>query len=89
MNTIIISSCIVALLYSIIRFFQMRVVEKENRPLKELVSDTCIVFLSTFGGLFIVDQLGAVDGLSHALGVSGGGGSSSGGTQAFTSKPNF
>lgn len=88
MNTYIISALITTLLYTVVKFFQMRFVEKENKPLKELISDSCIVLLVTFIGLFATEQLGSVEGLSHVFGVQGGGDNSTQ-TKAFTSKPNF
>jgi len=35
----------------------MRFIEKENKPLKLLIRDTILVYLSTLLGLFTIDQL--------------------------------
>jgi len=89
MNNYIISALVATILYAVVKFFQMRFVEKENKPLKELISDSCIVFLVTFVGLFATEHLGSIDGVSQALGIQGGGGEASSAAKAFTGKPNF
>ena len=48
MNVYIVSASITAMLYAAVKFFQMRFVEKEARPVKELVGDSCVVLLATF-----------------------------------------
>jgi hypothetical protein len=90
MNGFLISALIATILYSVVKFFQMRFVNKENKPLKELISDSCIVFLVTLVGLFASDHIGSVDGISQALGMqSGGGGGDSSYVKAFVGKANF
>ena len=88
MNGYLISSLIATILYTVVKFFQMRLVDKENKPLKQLISDSCIVFLATFVGLFATEQLGSVDGISQALGIQKGGEEKSQ-VKAFAGKPNF
>ena len=87
MNGLLITALITTTLYTVVKFFQMRFVDKENRPLKELISDSCVVFLATFVSLFATEQLGSVDGISQAFGLRGGGESSQ--VKAFTGKANF
>ena len=87
MNGLLISALIVTILYTVVKFFQMRFVDKENKPLKDLISDSCIVFLVTFAGLFTTEQLGSLDGLSQAFGIQNGGESAQ--VKAFTGKANF
>lgn len=48
---------IVAVLYAIIRFLEMRFIMKETLPLKHILRDTIIVYLCVVGGMFIHDQL--------------------------------
>ena len=88
MNGFLISAFIATILYSIVKFFQMRFVDKENRPLKDLVSDSCVVFLATFMGLFATDHIGSVDGISQVFGIQSGGNESSQ-VKAFVGKANF
>ena len=89
MNNHIISALVATILYAVVKFFRMRFVEKENKPLKDLISDSCIVFLVTFIGLFATEHLGSIDGVSQALGIQAGGAESSSAAKAFTGKPNF
>lgn len=48
---------IVAVLYALVRFLEMRFILKETLPLKHIIRDTMIVYLCVVGGLFIHDQL--------------------------------
>ncbi len=38
------------------KFVEMRVVIKETKPIKELIRDTVIVYLSSMVGLYIIDE---------------------------------
>ena len=87
MNGLLISAIIITVLYTVVKFFQMRFIDKENKPLKELISDSCIVFLVTFAGMFATEQLGSIDGFSHAFGLQSSSESSQ--VKAFTGKANF
>ena len=55
-NTFLIAG-IVAGIFFIIKFVGMRVVDKESKPLKLLIRDSLVVYISVIGGGFIVDQL--------------------------------
>jgi hypothetical protein len=56
MDNVFIQSGIIAILYLIIRFGEMRLVLKENKPIKLLMRDSIIVFISSILGLYIIDQ---------------------------------
>ena len=56
MSALLMSGLVVAIMYVIFRFIEMRFVLKENKPLKVLFRDTIIVYLSTVSGLFVLDQ---------------------------------
>jgi hypothetical protein len=43
----------------------MRVVDKENKPLKLLIRDTLLVYFCVISGNFIFEQLLPADGLNH------------------------
>ncbi len=86
MNGLLITALIITILYTVVKFFQMRFIDKENKPLKDLISDSCIVFLVTFAGLFTTEQLGSLDGLSQALGIQRNEQSQ---VKAFIGKANF
>jgi len=38
------------------KFVEMRIVIKETKPIKELVRETIIVYLSAMVGLYIIDE---------------------------------
>ena len=39
------------------KFVEMRLIEKENKPLKLLIRDALVVYFSVIVGYFIIDQL--------------------------------
>ena len=46
-----------AIIFLIMKFIEMRFIEKENKPLKELIKDTLIVYISVLSGFYLLDQL--------------------------------
>jgi len=56
MEKYIIHSGIIAFIYLLMKFVEMRIVIKETKPIKELVRDTIIVYLSAMVGLYIIDE---------------------------------
>jgi hypothetical protein len=57
MTNIFLIGLVVSIIYLCFRFLEMRVISKENKPLKILVWDTIIVYLSVVSGLFVYEQL--------------------------------
>lgn len=57
MASVFVVSAVISIIYFIIRFVEMRFVEKENKPLKFLVRDSLLVYFSVILGTFIIDQL--------------------------------
>jgi hypothetical protein len=57
MDNIFIFAGIIAIIFLIIKFIEMRFVEKESKPLKLLIRDTLVVYVSVVCGHFILDQL--------------------------------
>ena len=47
----------IAIIFLIIKFIEMRFVDKENKPLKELIKDTLIVYISVLSGYYLLEQL--------------------------------
>jgi len=68
-------ACFVALLFLIMKFFEMRLIQKEDVPLKLLVKDTILVFCSVIGGDYLIQQMHSVNHLEQ--------------TQVFTDTPMF
>ena len=66
----------VASAYLIFRFIEMRLILKENKPLKVLVRDTLLVYLSVLLGNFVMEQLGGEKLMSKV-------------PQVFTNNPDF
>ncbi len=67
---------IISIIFLIIKFIEMRFVDKESKPLKLLIRDTIVVFFSVMFGNFILEQLSPV---MQKGGV----------TQVFTDNPEF
>ena len=47
----------VSYIFFITKFLEMRFIEKESKPLKHLVRDTLVVYISVITGNFIIDQV--------------------------------
>uniref|UniRef100_A0A6C0IJ53 Uncharacterized protein n=1 Tax=viral metagenome TaxID=1070528 RepID=A0A6C0IJ53_9ZZZZ len=56
MNNMFVQAGIIAVLYLLIKFGEMRFVLKENKPIKLLMRDTIIVYISAIMGMYIIDQ---------------------------------
>ena len=52
-----IGALVIAGLYLLLRFLEMRFILKENKPLKVLLRESVMVYLSVLGGDFILKQL--------------------------------
>jgi len=57
MENIFIIASIIAFFYLIIKFIEMRFIEKDNKPIKVLIKDTLVVYLCVILGNFIVEQI--------------------------------
>jgi len=57
MDNIFIVAGIISFIFLIFKFIEMRIIEKESKPLKLLIRDTLVVYFSVITGNFIVDQL--------------------------------
>ena len=53
-------SAVISVVFIIIKFIEMRFLDKESKPLKLLFRDTIIVYFSVLSGLFIIEQLNPV-----------------------------
>jgi len=51
------SALVIAGVYLLFRFLEMRFIIKENKPLKVLLRETLMVYLSVIGGDFILGQI--------------------------------
>ena len=78
-NNLLIST-IISIVYLLFKFFDMRFIKKQNLPIKDLILDSCIVFVSSLLTFFLFDQFNLNDILSSE---------SSGSPEAFVDTPNF
>jgi hypothetical protein len=57
MDNIFLVAGIISIIFFITKFLEMRFIEKESKPLKYLVRDALVVYISVITGTFIIDQL--------------------------------
>jgi hypothetical protein len=57
MDNVFIFALIISIAFFIVKFAEMRFVEKESKPLKFLLRDTLIVYFCVISGNFVFDQL--------------------------------
>ena len=67
---------VVAIVYMLFLFLEMRFIIKENKPLKFLLRDTLVVYISFIVGMFIYQQLAPLSSLKNI-------------PEVFTNKANF
>ena len=60
MDNIFLVAGVISVIFLIGKFLEMRYVDKEPKPLKLLVRDTLLVYISIIFGNFIVEQLNPV-----------------------------
>lgn len=80
MTSIFVISGIIAFVFLLAKFLEMRYIEKESKPLKLLIRDTLIVYFSVIVANFVMEQL------NNAVETSGGGKKM---TPVFTDNPVF
>ena len=80
MNTFIIAG-IISFVFFLAKFIEMRFVEKESKPLKFLIRDSLLVYISVVIGSFVVDQLKPV--------IQEGGDQLTNNPAVFTDNPGF
>jgi hypothetical protein len=80
MDNIFVISGIISFTFFIVKFIEMRFIEKESKPLKFLIRDSLLVYFSVIISYFIIDQLKSVI-------STGGDGPKT--TPIFTDNPNF
>lgn len=78
-TNIFIISAVIAITFLLVKFLEMRYIEKESKPLKLLIRDTFLVYFSVIIAHFVIDQVNPVM----------KGGSSKVITPVFTDNPGF
>ena len=82
MDNIFIIAGVVAFIFLLAKFVEMRFVEKDNKPLKLLVRDALLVYFSVVIGYYIIEQLNPAT-------VQNVGGAVANATPVFTNNPEF
>jgi hypothetical protein len=57
MDNIFMFSGVISIVFLLFKFIEMRFVDKENKPLKFLIRDTLVVFVSVVSGNFLMEQI--------------------------------
>ncbi len=65
-NNMFIQGIIVSCVYLLFRFIEMRFIVKETIPLKKLMRDTLVVYISFISGLFVFSQLEPIKNIASA-----------------------
>lgn len=81
MENIFIIAGIISFIFLIIKFIEMRFIEKESKPLKLLIRDAIVVYVSVVFADFIVKQLKPV--------IQQGGNAVTVNPAVFTDNPSF
>lgn len=57
MENIFIIAAVISIIFLLAKFIEMRFLEKESKPLKLLIRDALLVYVSVVVGNFILEQL--------------------------------
>jgi hypothetical protein len=60
MDNIFLVAGIISVIFFIVKFLEMRYIDDESKPLKILVRDSLLVYVSVVSGNFILEQLNPV-----------------------------
>lgn len=79
MDNIFVIAGLISVIFLIMKFVEMRFLDKESKPLKLLIRDALLVYFSVVSGYFIMEQLS--DGIKKMEGGSA--------TPVFVDNPEF
>jgi hypothetical protein len=82
MDNPFILAALISFCYLIIKFSEMRIIEKENKPLKVIIKDMFLVYFSCVIGVFFVQQIS-----ENPISIFGNEKKAS--TVVFTNSPDF
>jgi hypothetical protein len=67
-NNLIIVGTVIAMIYFVIKFLEMRFIEIESqKPMKVLIRDTIVVCVSSIAGIYVIDQFKILDKADSSL----------------------
>ena len=61
MSKYFVTAGIIAVVFSIVKFLEMRFITKDNKPIKNIVRDTLTVYVSATLGLLVLEQVDSVE----------------------------
>ena len=56
MSKLVMTAGIISVIYFLIKFLEMRFILKENKPLKQLIIDTLIVFIAATSTILLLEE---------------------------------
>ena len=83
MQNIFMIAVIISVIYFIVKYIEMKFVEKEPKPLKLLVRDSILVYFSVIVSYFLMDQVSSLTQSGGTIVPT------SGSTPVFTDNPEF
>jgi hypothetical protein len=60
MDNIFFVAGFISVIFFIVKFLEMRYIEKETKPLKFIIRDTLVVYISVVAGNFVIEQVSPV-----------------------------
>lgn len=60
MDNIFFVAGFISVIFFIAKFLEMRYIEKETKPLKFIIRDTLVVYISVVAGNFVIEQVSPV-----------------------------
>ena len=75
-NSIFFQAFVMSIVYLVFKFIEMRFITKKNKPLKDLVRESILVYLCILAGNFVIEQIMP---LKNSLSVP----------KVFTNEPEF
>lgn len=72
----LVTASVIAVVFAISKFIEIRFIQKEDLAMKNLIRDTVMVYISCVVGLFVLEQVGDTV-------------NSKGGTSVFVGNPDF
>ncbi len=57
MDNIFMFSSVISIVFLFLKFIEMRFIDKENKPLKFLIRDTLVVFVSVVSSHYLMEQI--------------------------------
>ena len=57
MENVFMNSIIISIIYILLKYLEMKLIIKEIKPMKLIIRDTLLVFISSVSGFFIFSQI--------------------------------